>query len=503
LNTVAAAAATVIDVRGLNKSFGRRHVVRDLALSVRRGEIFGFLGPNGSGKTTSIRMLCGLLTPDSGEGTCLGFDIRRESKSIKRRVGYMTQRFSLWEDLTIRENLRFVGRMYSMDNVGTRVDAALAQLGLAERARQLAGELSGGWKQRLALAACLLHEPQLLLLDEPTAGVDPKARRDFWDQLHEFAARGITVLVSTHYMDEAARCHKLGYMKRDRLTFGMIVGIPVIQLVLFGFAINSDPKHLPTMLQDVDRSEFSRNIGSALANSSYFAFIGEAMSEAEADRALATGRAQFVVTIPAGFSRALIRGERPAVLVEADATDPTATGNAVAALGQLAQSALAHDLTGPLSSLAARPGAFELVVHARYNPEAITQYNIVPGLMGVILTMTMVLMTGLAITREQERGTMENLLSTPATALEVMTGKIVPYVMIGLIQVTLVLLLARVIFDVPMHGNLGVLYLAVMLIGLRTFRSTLDQSEVPVGEERVCIVGHAGPETGAPLSGYA
>jgi len=252
-------------------------------------------------------------------------------------------------------------------------------------------------------------------------------------------------------------------LKRDRLTFGMIVGIPVIQLVLFGFAINSDPKHLPTMLQDIDRSEFSRSIGSALANSGYFSFIGDAGSEAEADRALATGRAQFVVTIPAGFSRALVRGERPAVLVEADATDPTATGNAVAALGQLAQSALAQDLTGPLAPLAAKPGAFDVVVHARYNPEAVTQYNIVPGLMGVILTMTMVLMTGLAITREQERGTMENLLSTPATALEVMTGKIVPYVMIGLVQVTLVLILARLIFAVPMHGNLGMLYLAVLL----------------------------------------
>jgi ABC-2 type transport system ATP-binding protein len=211
------AADTVIDVRGLNKSFGTHHVVKDLALSVRRGEIFGFLGPNGSGKTTSIRMLCGLLTPDSGEGTCLGFDILRETKAIKRHVGYMTQRFSLWEDLTIDENLRFVGRMYSMADVGARVDAALAQLGLTGRANQLAGELSGGWKQRLALAACLLHDPQLLLLDEPTAGVDPKARREFWDQLHNLAAGGITVLVSTHYMDEAERCHKLGYILSGRL----------------------------------------------------------------------------------------------------------------------------------------------------------------------------------------------------------------------------------------------------------------------------------------------
>ena len=207
----------VIDVRGLNKHFGANHAVKDLTLTVRRGEIFGFLGPNGSGKTTSIRMLCGLLTPDSGEGTCLGYDIRQQTREIKRHVGYMTQRFSFWEDLTIRENLRFIARMYGMPDGAERVDQALAHLGLVSRANQLAGSLSGGWKQRLALAACLLHDPQLLLLDEPTAGVDPKARRDFWEELHALAARGITVLVSTHYMDEAERCHKLGYILYGKL----------------------------------------------------------------------------------------------------------------------------------------------------------------------------------------------------------------------------------------------------------------------------------------------
>ena len=252
-------------------------------------------------------------------------------------------------------------------------------------------------------------------------------------------------------------------LKRDRLTFGMIVGIPVIQLVLFGFAINSDPKHLPTAVLDADRSEFSRSILAGLKNSDYFEFVREAVDEAEADRLLATGATQFVITIPEGFSRSLVRGERPAVLVEADATDPAATGNAIAAVNQVAQSVLARDLTGPLSPLNATPGAFEVRIHPRYNPEAITQYHIVPGLMGVILTMTMVLMTGLAITRETERGTMENLLATPATALEVMTGKIVPYVLIGLIQVTLILLLARLIFGVPILGSLATLYLAVLL----------------------------------------
>jgi ABC-2 type transport system ATP-binding protein len=240
---VSAAAAAerapdvVIDVRGLNKHFGKNHVVRDLALSVRRGEIFGFLGPNGSGKTTTIRMLCGLLTPDSGEGTCLGYDIRRDSYEIKRRAGYMTQRFSFWEDLTIRENLRFVARMYGMVDRDQRVDAALERLGLTERGNQLAGTLSGGWKQRLALSACLLHDPLLLLLDEPTAGVDPEARREFWEELHAFAATGITVLVSTHYMDEAERCHKLAYILNGRLLAQGTVEEVVAGQALVGWSV--------------------------------------------------------------------------------------------------------------------------------------------------------------------------------------------------------------------------------------------------------------------------
>ena len=206
-----------IDVRGLGKSFAGRKVVDDFSIRVRRGQIFGFLGPNGSGKTTTIRLLCGLLTPDAGEGTCLGFDLRREAGAIKRRVGYMTQRFSLYEDLSVRENLEFVARIYALDDRPRRVERALERLGLLERQEQLAGTLSGGWKQRLALSACLLHEPELLLLDEPTAGVDPKARREFWDELHLLAAHGMTVLVSTHYMDEAERCHEIAYIAFGKL----------------------------------------------------------------------------------------------------------------------------------------------------------------------------------------------------------------------------------------------------------------------------------------------
>jgi ABC-2 type transport system ATP-binding protein len=217
----------VIDVRDLNKRFGEKHVVRDFSLQVGRGEIFGFLGPNGSGKTTSIRMLCGLLTPDSGSGTCLGYDVIRETEQIKREVGYMTQRFSLWEDLTIRENLDFIGRMYGMHDRRRKVARALDDLGLAPRQNQLAGTLSGGWKQRLALAACMLHEPKLLLLDEPTAGVDPKARREFWQEIHALAASGISVLVSTHYMDEAERCHRLAY-----ISYGSLLSTGTVEEVI-------------------------------------------------------------------------------------------------------------------------------------------------------------------------------------------------------------------------------------------------------------------------------
>ncbi len=201
-----------IDVAGVTKRFGTKTVVNAIDLQVRRGEIYGFLGPNGSGKTTFIRMLCGLLTPDAGTGTCLGYDVRTQQAEIKRHVGYMTQRFSYYEDLSIRENLDFIARVYAVPDRAAAVQRSLDRLGLANRSHQLAGQLSGGWKQRLALAACLIHSPQLLLLDEPTAGVDPKARREFWDEIHRLAADGLTVLITTHYMDEAERCHRLAYL---------------------------------------------------------------------------------------------------------------------------------------------------------------------------------------------------------------------------------------------------------------------------------------------------
>ncbi len=206
-----------IDIKNLSKRFGDKTVVNNVTLQVKQGEIFGFLGPNGSGKTTTIRMLCGLLTPDAGEGHCLGFDILTQSYQIKREVGYMSQRFSLYDDLSIYENLDFIARLYAMENRQQCVEQSLESLGLQHRQQQLAGALSGGWKQRLALAAALLHNPKLLLLDEPTAGVDPKARRDFWDHIHDLSEQGITTLVSTHYMDEAERCHRLAFILNGNL----------------------------------------------------------------------------------------------------------------------------------------------------------------------------------------------------------------------------------------------------------------------------------------------
>ncbi|MEN3292397.1 MAG: type transport system permease protein [Burkholderiales bacterium] len=252
-------------------------------------------------------------------------------------------------------------------------------------------------------------------------------------------------------------------LRRDRLTFAMMIGVPVLQLVLFGFAINTDPKRLPMAIVVADESEFSRSLVAGLENSSYFRVTQRPRSEAEGNRLLAEGSVQFLLVVPPYFSRQLLRGEHPAVLLAADATDPAASGNALAALNAIGRQVLAHDLTGPLQALQPADAPFEIRVQRRYNPEAISRYNIVPGLIGVILTMTMVMMTSLAMTRERERGTMENLLATPVRPLEVMVGKIVPYILIGYVQVTVILLAARLLFDVPMVGSLALLSAALVV----------------------------------------
>ncbi len=224
----------VIDVEGVTKRFNGHTVVNSIGMQVRRGEIYGFLGPNGSGKTTFLRMLCGLLTPDAGSGRCLNYDIRTQTKEIKQHVGYMTQRFSYYEDLSIEENLDFIARIYAVPNRKAAVQKSLERLGLTARRRQLAGELSGGWKQRLALAACMIHEPQLLLLDEPTAGVDPKARREFWEEIHYLSGQGLTVLITTHYMDEAERCHRLAY-----IAYGNLLASGTVDEVVAGVGLST------------------------------------------------------------------------------------------------------------------------------------------------------------------------------------------------------------------------------------------------------------------------
>ena len=456
-----------IDVSGLTKRFGERLVVDEVALRVAEGEIVGFLGPNGSGKTTTIRMICGLLTPDAGQGTVLGFDVIKQAREIKRQVGYMTQRFSFYEDLTINENLVFVARLYELPNRRKTVAATLADLGLTSRRHQLAGTLSGGWKQRLALAACIMHRPKLLLLDEPTAGVDPKARREFWDEIHRLAGAGVTVLVSTHYMDEAERCHRISYisygrmlatgtvdevvrasglstfvmrahpdaalvaevsrldgvaqvapfgatlhivgpdrqrlaaaldglcrraraagragphqprrcvhplhvesggsaaeggvmhgfwlrlgailakefvqMRRDRVTFAMMLAIPVVQLVLFGFAINNDPKRLDAALLALGADHYTRAVVSALEVSGYYRFVSRPRTDAEAEALIQGGDVAFLVIVPSDFGARVDRGDKPQILVEADATDPSAASNAIGALGDLASRALLRE----------------------------------------------------------------------------------------------------------------------------------------------------------------
>ncbi len=595
-----------IDVTGVTKKFGGKTVVNAIDLQVRRGEIYGFLGPNGSGKTTFIRMLCGLLTPDAGTGTCLGYDLRTQQDEIKRHVGYMTQRFSYYEDLSLRENLDFIARIYDVPDRAAAVQRSLDRLGLQGRRHQLAGQLSGGWKQRLALAACLLHTPQLLLLDEPTAGVDPKARRDFWDEIHGLAADGLTVLITTHYMDEAERCHRLAYLAYGnlltrgtldevltaaKLTTWTVTG-PELRapwptrcaeatasskwwrLATPFISADATPKNLRrpsprcatrgtsgpasapvsrtcssaswtrlrTTFPDHAPLYFSSPLGRR-AEGIYpdaarprdvcdddrrparpahaFRLRDQLRSEASADRhsrrrpgavradtrrrdgkqrlfhpcarncergrgatpAPARRRPVRGLNIPVDFTRKLLRGEQPTVLIEADATDPAATGPALNAVRAIADTVFDRDLTGPLTRLRAKAGPVDFEVHAHYNPENITQYNIVPGLMGIVLTMTMVMITGLAITRERERGTMENLLATPVRPFEVMVGKILPYIVVGYIQVTLILLAARFIFNVPMVGSLPLLYAIALLfiaanlaVGI-TF-STLAQNQL-------------------------
>jgi len=292
-------------------------------------------------------------------------------------------------------------------------------------------------------------------------------------------------------------------MRRDRLTFGMMIGIPLMQLILFGYAINADPKHLPAAVVLADNGPQGRTLLYAIENSGYFDIIRHITTETEACNALARGEVQFVINIPQNFTRDLLRGDRPVVLIEADATDPAATSNALNSLNVLVNTALEKDLKGPLAFLAGTSGPVELRLHALYNPEVITQYNIIPGLLGVVLTMTMVIVTALAITRERESGTMENLLSMPTRPLEVLIGKIIPYILVGYIQVILILIAARLLFDVPMHGSLGLLLIAALIFIVANLAMGITFSTVAENQRQAIQMGFFFFLPNILLSGFA
>ena len=617
-------AAPIIVTHSLSRTFGSLVAVRDVSLRVHRGEIFGVLGPNGAGKSTTLRMLCGILDPSGGSGTVVGFDIRTQAEEIKKRIGYMTQRFSLYEDLSVVENLRFYAGIYGLSGRTRRlrVEHSIERTGLSDRRKQIAGTLSGGWKQRLALACATIHEPPLLFLDEPTAGVDPVSRRDFWDQIHRLATEGTTVLVTTHYMDEAERCHRLAFifggrvlavgrpdaivarhgirlteaevadqavavrtlralpevdqvsaygpmlrvatmglehpaeriaaelgaagvqtvsvregratvedtfvsmvhrqdgapahdvpaeasadettdaptddnptepsepprrafgaagvtrllalarkellqLRRDRLTAAMMAVLPVVQLLLFGYAINTDVRHMSLVVYDQDASRASRDLTRTMIATGYYDLVGHARSYENVQRALRNGSARVALVVPAQFGSDLTRGRDVAVQLLVDGTDPQTVGSAtLAASGvvadrgaQLTRSRMAR----VLPSLAF--AGLRLETSVLFNPDQRTAIFIVPGLVGVILTMTMVMLTAMAIARERERGTLEQLIVSPVRRFELIAGKIAPYVLIGYVQMTLILMVGNLVFGVPIGPNVRLLYaLALVFI---------------------------------------
>jgi len=570
---------------GLRKAFGSLVAVDGLDLTIDRGEVFGLLGPNGSGKTTTIRMLCGLMEPTAGRAQVAGVDVVDDPEGVRRRIGYMSQKFGLYDDLTVEENLRFYASVYGLrgSERTARIAEQLRDLGLEERKRQLAGTLSGGWKQRLALACATSHEPEVLFLDEPTAGVDPASRRLFWDWIYQLAKGGTTILVTTHYMDEAARCTRLAFlsrghliavgtqdeitrqfgqesiedvfielqrrdegtageggramgdgkrsgasspnsqrqpaastssqppaavppspvahrpspgkpasrslapmlwkefvqMRRDRFTLGMMIGLPAIQLLLFGFAIRTEVRHLPTVVLDQSRTTESRAFVDAVRNTGNFDIVGTIGSRDDLRKKIERGDARAGVVIPPDFETDIKRRRTAEAQVIVDAADPLASSAAIsgaALAGQARSTAL-----GPPG--ARRPLPIDVRVRPWYNPGLESAIYIVPGIIGLLLTLTLLMITAMALVRERERGTLEQLIVTPISKTSLMLGKVLPFALVGYVQVTVILVLGRVVFDVPIRGSLGLLYLItapfiIASLALGLFVSTVVRTQV-------------------------
>jgi ABC-2 type transport system permease protein len=530
-------------------------------------------------------MLCGLMEPTAGRAQVAGVDVVDDPEGVRRRIGYMSQKFGLYDDLTVEENLRFYASVYGLRGTArtARIAEQLRDLGLEERRRQLAGTLSGGWKQRLALACATSHEPEVLFLDEPTAGVDPASRRLFWDWIYQLAKGGTTILVTTHYMDEAARCTRLAFlsrghliavgtqdeitrqfgqesiedvfielqrtdegtagdgrratgdgqpsggaspssqrqpaastssqppaavspspvarppspgkppsrslapmlwkefvqMRRDRFTLGMMIGLPAIQLLLFGFAIRTEVRHLPTVVLDQSRTTESRAFVDAVRNTGNFDIVGAIGSRDDLRKKIERGDARAAVVIPPDFETDIKRRRTAEAQVIVDAADPLASSAAIsgAALAGQARSAA----LGPPGERRQLP--IDVRVRPWYNPGLESAIYIVPGIIGLLLTLTLLMITAMALVRERERGTLEQLIVTPISKTSLMLGKVLPFALVGYVQVTVILVLGRLVFDVPIRGNLGLLYLItapfiIASLALGLFVSTVVRTQV-------------------------